>query len=188
LISEQIDRIKQVTRDMTNFARSRPAARSHVDINAVIDVALRLANLDDRFQNLEIEKQLPPDLPPICGDEDQLQQVLLNLLLNARDAMPDGGNFCISSHLDGSSLMIEISDTGPGIEPTVAAQMFNPFFTTKPPGLGTGLGLAICEGIVTAHGGEIRAISEGGIGTTIRLSLPVSNDSAAADMGPAIDV
>lgn len=177
LISAQIERIGQVTRDMTNFARSRPAVRNEVDINKVLDTALRLASFDKAFQSLEIEIIKSRDCSNIHADEDQLQQVFLNLFLNARDAMPDGGKLVISVSESDDSLAVEIADNGSGIDNETEKQIFDPFFTTKPTGKGTGLGLAVCYGIVTAHGGNIIHRNNKPTGTIFTVSLPVSNDN-----------
>ncbi len=174
LISAQIERINQVTKDMTNFARSRPAAKHDVDVNAIVSTAVRLANFDKVFQTLDIEQKLADDLPPIFGDDDQLQQVFLNLLLNARDAMPDGGKLTITSLQNNGHVTVQIADSGAGIDTDEAKQIFDPFFTTKPAGKGTGLGLAVCYGIVTAHDGRIEVAPNKPCGSIFRVVLPVS--------------
>lgn len=174
LISAQIERINQVTKDMTNFARSRPAAKHDVDVNMIVGTAMRLANFDKVFQALDIERNLSDELPSVFADDDQLQQVFLNLLLNARDAMPDGGKLTIRSLQDNGHVTVEIADSGTGIDVDEAKQIFDPFFTTKPAGKGTGLGLAVCYGIVTAHDGRIEVTPNRPRGTVFRVILPVS--------------
>lgn len=174
LISAQIDRINQVTKDMTNFARTRPAAKHNVDINAIVNTAMRLANFDKVFQSLDLGRNLAEDLPTVFADEDQLQQVFLNLLLNARDAMPDGGKLEVRSLFEDGRVTIEIADSGTGIDEDEAKQIFDPFFTTKPAGKGTGLGLAVCYGIVTAHDGRIEVASNEPSGSIFRVILPIS--------------
>ena len=174
LISAQIERINQVTRDMTNFARSRPAAKQNVDVNAIVASAVQLAKFDKAFQTLTIERRLANDLPTVFADDDQLQQVFLNLLLNARDAMPDGGNLTIQSLQKDGQVTVEIADSGTGIGTDEAKQIFDPFFTTKPAGCGTGLGLAVCYGIVTAHNGRIEVVPNEPCGSIFRVILPVS--------------
>jgi signal transduction histidine kinase len=180
LISTQISRISRVTRDMMDFARTNPAARSSANINELIEAALRLAIFDKAFQKLEIIKNLDKFLPKVYADPDQLQQVFLNLFLNARDAMPGGGELeIVTSYSDENSyLMVEISDTGDGIAPQNAKQVFDPFFTTKAVGEGTGLGLAVCYGIVTAHGGRIEISSNNGCGAKFTVLLPARNLTA----------
>lgn len=172
LISTQIDRIKQVTQDMTNFARSRPAAKANVDVNDVIRTALRLASFDKEFQNLEVVTDLGGDLPAVFADEDQLQQVFLNLFLNARDAMAKGGSLEITTSSERDQILVNIADTGVGIDAAVAPQIFDPFYTTKPAGKGTGLGLAVCYGIVTGHGGRIEVAANEPSGTRFTVILP----------------
>ncbi|MBK7934220.1 MAG: HAMP domain-containing protein [Acidobacteria bacterium] len=188
LISAQIERIGQVTRDMTNFARSRPAARGEIEINTVIDTALRLASFDKAFATLDIERRTAEDLPAIHADEDQLQQVFLNLFLNARDAMPDGGTLTINVTGTETEVTVEVADDGTGIDSDDVNQVFDPFFTTKPTGKGTGLGLAVCYGIVTAHGGRIEHRNNIPTGSIFTVSLPVAdknrpNHSTPVDTG-----
>ena len=177
LISTQISRITQVTRDMMDFARIRPAAKSPVEINQLIEDGLRLANFDKSFQKLRLKKDLAEALPKVFADQDQLQQVFLNLFLNARDAMPDGGELFVKTSEAKKEIMIQISDNGSGISEKNIKRIFDPFFTTKPAGKGTGLGLAVCYGIVTAHGGRIEAAANAANGTTFFIILPVNEVS-----------
>ncbi|MGI8786286.1 MAG: ATP-binding protein [Pyrinomonadaceae bacterium] len=172
LISTQIQRITQVTKDLMDFARVRPAAKSSVDINSVIEKSLRLASFDKSFQNLELKKDLSETAPKVFADQDQLQQVFLNLFLNARDAMPSGGELFIKTSRSQNEIEIEIADSGDGIAEQNLKQIFDPFFTTKPAGKGTGLGLAVCYGIITAHGGRIEVSENDGRGTQFIISLP----------------
>ena len=174
LIQDQVQRITRVTRDLTDFARARPAAKTTVAIAEVIDAALRLAEFDSTFQRLTITRNHADDLPSILGDADQLQQVFLNIFLNARDAMPGGGELRVSSRTHDNEIFVEISDTGVGVESQNAKQVFDPFFTTKPPGKGTGLGLAVCYGIVTAHGGRLELRQNPSNGATFIVTLPVA--------------
>lgn len=175
LISEQIDRITRVTKDMTDFARVRPALKREIDVNDMVKTSLRLAEFDTAFQALDINIDLAPRLPMIVADGDQLQQVFLNLFLNARDAMPKGGRLSISTFESTYEVIVTVADAGAGITETDSRQVFDPFFTTKPPGKGTGLGLAVCYGIVTAHGGRIDVDSSSGSGSSFRVSLPLPN-------------
>lgn len=175
LIQTQIARITQVTKDMMNFARVREAAKSEVEINKIIETALRLASFDKSFQKLEIEKNFDENLAKINADADQLQQVFLNLFLNARDAMPKGGEISIKTSQNSKEINIEISDTGSGISNTDAKKIFDPFFTTKPAGKGTGLGLAVCYGIITAHGGKIEVSDNNTNGTKFLICLPLQS-------------
>ncbi len=180
LISTQIRRITQVTRDLTDFAHVRPAAKTLVDINLIIKASLRFAAFDESFQRLQIDTDLASDLLHVNADADQLQQVFLNLFLNARDAMPEGGDISVVTSQIGTEIIIEIIDSGTGIEDANAKNVFDPFFTTKPAGKGTGLGLAVCYGIVTAHGGRIEMESNERAGTKFTISLPGSVPPAEA--------
>lgn len=173
IISQQIQRITRVTKDLTDFSRVRPAARSMVKINEVVESAIRLASFDSGFNQLEITREYANDLPEVLADADQLQQVFLNLLLNARDAMPDGGKLVITTSQSDSEISVSIEDTGTGIDEAVRKQLFDPFFTTKAAGKGTGLGLAVCYGIVTAHNGRIETSSNASFGAVFTVAIPV---------------
>jgi signal transduction histidine kinase len=175
IISEQIRRITRVTKDMTDFARVRPVAKRETNVNEILNSSLRLAEFDKAFQLLEVNAKLDNNLPTVIADGDQLQQVFLNLFLNARDAMPDGGRLDIATIRNGNEVTVSVTDRGFGIPHDDAKQIFDPFFTTKPPGKGTGLGLAVCYGIVTAHGGRIELESFRGSGSTFRIILPAGS-------------
>ncbi|CAN5548767.1 hypothetical protein BH18ACI1_BH18ACI1_17090 [soil metagenome] len=172
LISTQIQRITQVTQDMMDFARVRPAMKSLIDINEIIELSLRLASFDKSFQKLRLVKDFAENLPEVFADNDQLQQVFLNLLLNARDAMPDGGELFITTSQINSDVQIDIADSGFGIKEKDLKKIFDPFFTTKQTG-GTGLGLAVCYGIITTHGGRIEVLPNNGNGTLFTIYLPI---------------
>jgi signal transduction histidine kinase len=173
LIQTQIQRISQVTKDMMDFARVRPAANAPVNINKIIKTCLRLAGFDKSFQKLTILKDFQEDMPEVFGDSDQLQQVFLNLFLNSRDAMPKGGQLSIKTLHKDQRIIVEIEDTGVGIEKDDLKKIFDPFFTNKTTGKGTGLGLAVCYGIITAHDGKIEVQSQNSKGTIFTVSLPV---------------
>ncbi len=177
LISTQITRITQVLRDMMDFARARPASRIPLDINEAIDASIRLASFDKSFQQLHLTVKKDARAPHVFADANQLQQVFLNLLLNARDSMQsvDGNKeLSITTRHDFSThrLIIEIADTGIGIAPEHLAHVFDPFYTTKTAGSGTGLGLAVCYGIITAHGGRIEIQPNNLRGTCVCVVLP----------------
>lgn len=180
LISTQIERITQVLREMMEFARSRPPERTPLNINQVVEASLRLASFDKAFQHLHIKKRLDEDAPLMLADANQLQQVFLNILLNARDAMPEGGDLKVRTSYDAEAaeMIVEVSDAGAGIAPEHASHIFDPFFTTKPAGAGTGLGLAVSYRIVAAHGGRIEIGPNNGRGTTVRVRLPEQSEKA----------
>ncbi len=125
-------------------------------------------------------KEFSTELPPVVGSENKIQQVLFNLILNARDAMPSGGWLTIRTSLEGREVVIEVSDTGEGIPEADLPRIFDPFFTTKDVGQGTGLGLAVSYGIVQEHGGSIRASSSRGQGSRFEVRLPVERRPAVA--------
>jgi signal transduction histidine kinase len=181
LVSTQIARITQVVRDMTDFAGQRPPTRAPLDVARALDSAVRLASFDKEFKRLSVSAGYDPSAPRVAADADQLQQVFLNLLLNARDAMPDGGNLRVATRYvhERDELAVEIADTGTGIAPEHLPHVFDPFFTTKPAGRGTGLGLAVCHRIVTAHGGRIEIANNNGRGTLVRVVLPALAAPAA---------
>ncbi len=178
LISGQITRITQVTADLMDFARARPAQRTLLDVRSVIEASLRLASFDKEFKKLHLTLQWDEAAPPLSADADGLQQVFLNLFFNARDAMRNNeeevGNLRVTTRFlrRANELHIEIADNGTGIKPEHRAQLFDPFFTTKPAGDGTGLGLAVCYGIITAHNGRIEIEPNKGHGTIVRVCLP----------------
>ncbi|MDI1241612.1 MAG: histidine kinase dimerization/phospho-acceptor domain-containing protein, partial [bacterium] len=136
LISNQIQRITRVTKDLTDFSRVRPAARSMVEMNSVVEAAIRMASFDAAFQQLELIREYADGLPNALADADQLQQVFLNLLFNARDAMEDGGRLIVTTAQDPTGLLVSIEDSGTGIDESGRKQLFDPFFTTKPAGTG----------------------------------------------------
>ncbi|HYP54462.1 MAG TPA: ATP-binding protein, partial [Pyrinomonadaceae bacterium] len=183
LIQTQIARITQVLRDMMDFARARAPERAPLDVSNVLETSARLASFDKAFKRLRLSTDFDANAPPVPADADQLQQVFLNLLLNARDAMPEGGELNLRTRYDepAGEVVVEISDTGQGIAPDALAHVFDPFFTTKPAGTGTGLGLAVCYGIVSAHGGRIDIGPNNGRGTRVRVALPARRGAA----GPA---
>lgn len=141
----------------------------------MLDDTLQLLEPQIRKSNIEIVKDYAADLPQILGNGGKLQQVFTNLILNARDAMEDGGRIILRTmFVEPDEIKIEVTDTGIGIAPENLGRIFDPFFTTKGVGNGTGLGLAVSYGIVQEHGGSIQAFSETGRGTTFVLSFPTA--------------
>lgn len=177
----EISRISAILRELTEFARAPEPRRAPTDLNRVVEGCLRLVAVDSRFKRLSVETDLDASLPTVMVDADQMQQVLLNLLLNAGDATPEGGAIRIASRLKGETAEIEVSDTGSGIADDVRRRVFDPFFTTKPPGRGTGLGLSVCYAIVTAHGGTIDIDGAFDRGTVVRVRLPLERAVAAGE-------
>jgi two-component system NtrC family sensor kinase len=177
LMVSQGDRMAKIVRSLLFFARQRPPERSAVRINEVLEdtLALRLNHLT--ISAITVDRRLTADLPPIPGDAQQLQQVFLNLLLNAEQAINAagrGGRILVRTALSGGgrTLRVEVVDDGPGIPADVLPHVFEPFYTTKEVGTGTGLGLSVSYGIVQEHGGRLTAESRPGE-TTFTVELPV---------------
>ena len=168
----------KVTRSLLGFARSTKSKKERIDVNRVLEDLFKILEFQPAAKSVKLDKRLAPDLPLICADSGQIRQVFLNIILNAIQAMPDGGELDISTGRaiseDTEGVEITIRDTGVGIPKGDIADIFQPFFTTKEDG--TGLGLAISYGIVKEHNGDIEVKSEVGHGTTFRIFLPVGTD------------
>jgi two-component system NtrC family sensor kinase len=171
-IAAAASRIDRTVRELLDFARPAPLDLRPVRIAVALDAALRLARVQTRFRGVALEVAVPEDLPAVVGDEQHLAQVFLNLFLNAGDAMRGQGRVHVSARVapDGE-VVVEVSDTGPGIAPEDLPRIFDPFFTTKDPGAGTGLGLAICHRIAESFGGSIEAENAPSGGARFRLRL-----------------
>jgi signal transduction histidine kinase len=157
---------------------SRPGTpggeRTDVELNTVITDVFSLLEHQFEVSRIKVRRDLSPAPVNVLGIEHKLQQVFLNLFLNARDAMPKGGWLTVSTRVDGRAVVVEIADTGSGVPPEHLARIYDPFFTTKAIGRGTGLGLSISYGIVREHDGAIRCDSAIGQGTRFTLTLPLS--------------
>jgi PAS domain S-box-containing protein len=179
-IQEHSNRIVKITQGLLSFSRQRTPERRPIDLNKVVINTLALLEYDLKLQNIDVEMNLAEDLPSIQADEDQLCQVVLNLLTNARDVMPKGGRLVLGTagveplfaDKEGT-VELRVEDTGPGIPPGEMDKLFDPFYTTKEEGKGTGLGLSICQGIVEAHGGSIWAENASGGGAVFFVQLVV---------------
>ncbi len=180
VIIEQAERCSKIIKGLLGFSRALPAQKQKVDINATISQVLDMIKNQAKFHNVKIKTELAPDLPEIEGDPSQLQQVYMNLLINAADAMNDRGEVKICTRLvredEKEYIEIEFTDTGPGIPEEHLNKIFEPFFTTKPVGKGTGLGLSVSHGIVRKHGGYMTVKSTPGRGTSFFIRLPVPKE------------
>ncbi|NUQ64658.1 MAG: cache domain-containing protein [Pirellulales bacterium] len=183
LIVRETKRAREIVRGLLDFARETPSVKVHLNINDVIRQTTRLLGKRDAFQNIFIVEDLAENLPPVNGDKNQLQQVLVNLALNGCEAMPDGGTLMFSSRLGDGHVVVKVTDTGCGIKKEHLDQVFEPFFTTKPVGKGTGLGLSVSYGILRQHGGTLEVESEEGNGTTFTLTLPAAVTGKQAELG-----
>jgi two-component system NtrC family sensor kinase len=181
LIIHETTRAAEIVRGLLDFARERAVIKEPLNLNEVIGRTVRLIRNQKLFDRIVIEEDLAGDLPEIEGDTNQLQQVLLNLSLNACEAMPSGGTLTIRTQSADRGVIVNLSDTGCGIQPEHLERIFEPFFTTKPVGKGTGLGLSVSYGIVQQHGGAIELESEPGRGTTFIMIFPaLGQDPVAA--------
>jgi two-component system, NtrC family, sensor kinase len=179
-VRTQAERASDIVNNLLNFSRTGSAEQfAGVNVARVLDDTLQLLEPQLRRSQIEIVRSYGPDAPEIYGNAGKLQQVFTNLLLNARDAIPDGGRIVVStSTAEDGSLIAEISDTGIGIAPENVAKIYDPFYTTKGVGRGTGLGLAVTYGIVQEHTGRISVESTPGHGTTFRITLPAARARA----------
>lgn len=188
-IAQAAERCARIVRNFLALARQYPPERQEVRLNEVVREALELLAYPLRVDDVEIVLDLADDLPPLWGDVHQLHQVVVNLVLNAHQAMhlvsgPPRLSLSTRSDPQRGYVHLEVADTGPGIPPEIRARIFEPLFTTKPPGQGTGLGLSLCQGIVENHGGLIRVESEPGRGATFLVELPLgapTNTEAQAE-------
>jgi PAS domain S-box-containing protein len=185
-IVQAAERCGRIVKNFLALARQHPPERESVHLNRVVEGAIELLGYLFRVGNIEVSLELQPDLPPLWADPHELQQVAVNLLTNAQDAVrdtPPPRRITIATRVDptGAWVSMEVTDTGPGIPPEVQPRIFEPFFTTKPPGQGTGLGLSLCLSIVENHGGAIRAenVPGGGARFSVELPVPIARPEAA---------
>jgi len=183
IAQRETERVSNIIRQMLGFYR--PAERQWTDVNRVLVESLGLIERPLRQAQVRVVLELDEGLPAIRASADQLKQVFLNLLLNARDAMPRGGRLSLSTRrtrpagldfVGGQWIFVQIQDTGPGMDEETLRHIFEPFFSTKRAGRGLGLGLWVSLGIVQQHGGQMRVRSRPGHGTTFTLALPIAGD------------
>jgi PAS domain S-box-containing protein len=173
-IRVQTDRASGIVNNLLNFSRTGDSQFREVDINGVLEDTLQLLEPQLRNSGVRITKNYGRDLPDAYGSASKFQQVFMNLILNARDAMPHGGSLTINSRSVDTSLVVDFRDTGVGIPPENIARIYDPFFTTKEVGQGTGLGLALSYGIIQEHGGRIFVESRLGEGTHFTVKIPTA--------------
>ena len=183
-IREAAERCGRIVRTFLNMARSRPSQRSEVDMNELVIAAMDMLQYGYRTHGVELDAQLAPALPPVNADGDQVGQIVMNLLVNAQQALAGTqGKRLVRVHTGvepprenrEQRVWLRVSDNGPGVDPALVGQVFEPFFTTKPEGMGTGLGLSVSRSIARAHGGELMLEAAGpNGGASFRMSLPIS--------------
>lgn len=180
IILQETQRTKDIVQDLLSFARQRPVQRELVQINSVLRQTIKLRSYDFASHGVEVTEQFDESLAPALGDSQQLQQVFLNILNNAYDAVQESGRrgqITIRTRSTGESIEVAVTDNGTGVVDT--QRIFDPFYTTKQAGKGTGLGLSICYGIVRAHGGEILCTSNTpDDGSTFTVRVPIATDAA----------
>jgi two-component system NtrC family sensor kinase len=179
---KQAQRTHRIVQNLLSFARQHKPERIAVQLNQILQDTLALRDYDLRMSNIRVHLELSPDLPATAADPHQLQQVFLNLVNNAVDAVLESsndGDLWVRTEVKDDRLFVEFTDTGPGVKD--ASRVFDPFYTTKPVGKGTGLGLSICYGIVTEHGGTIRVRNVQPRGACFTIELPYQSVSAAKE-------
>jgi signal transduction histidine kinase len=177
IIYSEAQRAAVIVKNLLTFARKHAPVTQLGQVNIVIEDVLRLRAYEERVNNIEVDKHLAPDIPEIMMDPFQIQQVFLNIVVNAEFAMLEEhqrGKLIITSEKANGMVKITFTDDGPGITEANLKRIFNPFFTTKEVGKGTGLGLSICHGIITEHGGKIYVKSVKGQGATFVVELPLT--------------
>jgi two-component system NtrC family sensor kinase len=182
---KQAQRTHHIVQNLLSFARQQKPHRAPVQLNQILEDTLVLREFDMKLHNIVIHREFDPRLPMTAGDFHQLEQVFLNLLNNAVDAIQEkgtSGEIWVRTEAVGQRLCVEVTDSGPGV--TNPHKIFDPFYTTKPVGKGTGLGLSICYGIVKEHGGEIQVRNSPPRGATFSISLPLSDETSAASNEP----
>lgn len=178
-IVQQTSRCRDIVKGLLDFARQRKPDKRQWDIHTLLERPISLVAQQAPFQNIRIVQKFKADLPKLYVDGDQIQQVFMNIILNAGDAMSaKGGTLTIQTGSKDGMAEISFTDTGPGISKEHLSKLFDPFFTTKETGKGTGLGLAISYGIIQSHSGDIKVESEEGKGATFRVRLPIESRNA----------
>jgi two-component system, NtrC family, sensor kinase len=176
-IVKQTFRASEIVNNLLNFSRTGPVELADVDLNRLVEETLSLVAHPLRASQIQVVKQLTEGIPPVRGSANKLQQVFLNLFLNARDAMPSGGMLEVRSAAHNGSVEVEVADTGNGITREHIHKIFDPFFTTKTSGRGTGLGLSVSYGIIKEHAGKIDVRSTPGRGTSFHVEFPAVRKS-----------
>jgi two-component system, NtrC family, sensor kinase len=183
-VASESQRCQKIVHNLLSFARQSQPERTWINLNQLVRSSLDILEYQLRTSNIEAVTELDPELPGVMGDSHQLQQVFVNILNNARQAIephrPQGGRLRIATRRNDGHVQVLFSDNGPGIEAANLAKIFTPFFTTKEVGRGTGLGLSLCYGIVNEHGGSIQVESKFGEGATFVVELPAAGEAPAS--------
>jgi signal transduction histidine kinase/NAD-dependent dihydropyrimidine dehydrogenase PreA subunit len=172
LIISETSRVAEIVRSLLDFARERPVAMKPINVNEVIQQTMRLLRNQKAFSRITIEERLEENLPQVEGDMNQLEQVLLNLSLNASEAMPHGGRLIVSTLHENGHVLVKVADSGCGVGKENLNKIFEPFFSTKPVGKGTGLGLSVSYGIIQQHRGTLTVETKEDEGSVFTIVLP----------------
>lgn len=175
----QTRRAGDIVKNLLDFSRFRETSFDEMSINEIINTSTSLIANEASLKNIRIRLKLSQDLSPVKVDKNQMQQVFINIFLNAIQAMPDEGELEVESYSEDKYVRVDITDTGPGIPPDILEKIFDPFFTTKDVGKGTGLGLSVAYGIINKHNGSITARSQLGKGTIFSVKLPPMDENKA---------
>lgn len=181
LILEQARRVMAITRQIGEFSLQRPLVPTFIDLNTLIKSTCTFISFDKRFRGITLKQELADDLPALFVVSDHVVQVLMNVLINAADALEGREEYApsilVDTRLEGRSVILRVSDNGPGIASENLNRVFDAHFTTKPPGRGSGLGLSLCRSLVQQDGGDIQVSSVCGQGATVKIVLPIPADS-----------
>jgi PAS domain S-box-containing protein len=190
-IAQAAERCERLVRQFLTMARQQPPERAAVALNMLVAETVELLTYPFQVDNVVVHLHLDDQAPPLWGDPHQLQQVVVNLLTNAQQALravPGRRKITLTTQYDPTQhqITLAVTDTGPGIPPALQGRIFEPFYTSKPPGVGTGLGLPLCRGIVETHGGTLDVTSTLGQGATFRVTLPVETAPASPPALPSV--
>ncbi len=188
-MKEGLIRMQEIVSNLKTFSRTKPGERQYIDLNACLEASLKLVNNEIKDHCI-VNMDLDPSLPKTAANNSELSQVFMNLVINAAHAMEQGGRIRVHSSHQNDQIKIQIVDNGTGIPENIRKDIFNPFFTTKPPGHGTGMGLSVVHGIIKDHGGSIGLTSKMGVGTCFTIRLPVvstqTDEEDAAEIAGAL--
>lgn len=176
ILVKEVERLNRSIGELLDYARPGQLKRQYTSLNEIIRKIVSLVQVDAESYGISIEQELDDELSLVSVDPDKMNQVLLNLLLNAIQAMPDGGHLSVRTEADGNMILVRIKDNGVGIDPENLSRVFDPYFTTK--SNGTGLGLSLSAKIIEEHGGQIKIVSKQHEGTEVRIILPIHNEPA----------
>jgi two-component system NtrC family sensor kinase len=168
----ETERLSEMLRNMLSFSKPQEEKRKKIDINKLLENVMLMLEKQLWESNIKIKTNLNRELPLITASPNQLRQVVLNIVANAKDAMPKGGKLTLETSAENGYTIVKIKDTGSGIPEEIKDKIFDAFFTTKQKVKGVGLGLSVCYGIIKGHGGDIRVKSKIGTGTTFSILLP----------------